>query len=473
MGDRSLLHPAVRRVRRAIRRHGLADSGDRIAVALSGGSDSVALAFALLDLTAAGAPFEVAGFIHVNHGLRGPASDEDERFCRALAARLALPIEVRRLDVQERMTKVRQSVEAAARDLRYAAFEDAAPALGATRVATGHTSDDQAETVLLRLFRGAGSRGVSAIRPRRGRYIRPLLDSRRDDLRAYLTARGETFCDDASNGDMRIPRNHLRRHILPAITAEWPGAVPALARFAELAQADEAFLARTALEVAPAVTLPALDGVQRIDTRGLTQLPASLSRRIVRRAIEQAGGLPSFRDVEAVRALAGARASGRRLDVGGVEVERDRHVLTVMAARPAAARTAGFEYTLTVPGLVRIAETGTTIQASLITGLTERPPDADAVSMAALQADQAAGPLTVRSRRPGDRFRPFGAPGTRKLQDVLVDRKIPRRERDDVPLVVDGNGRILWVVGVALAEDARVRRPESGMVVLNVTKGNQ
>jgi len=233
-----------------------------------------------------------------------------------------------------------------------------------------------------------------------------------------------------------------------------------------MAAADEAFLTRTAQEVLPAVTLPSADGVQRIDTRGLNQLPAPLARRIVRSAIERAGGTPSFREIEAIRDLGRADKQVDRLDLAGLEVERDGHALMVMAARPAAARVGAFEYQLQVPGIVTIAETGTVVRASVITGAGERPEAADGMHSVALQADRVAGPLTVRNRRPGDRVRPFGAPGSRKLQDVLVDRKIPREARDRVALVVDARGRILWVIGVLMAEVGRVRRPQAGMVVL-------
>jgi tRNA(Ile)-lysidine synthetase-like protein len=296
--------------------------------------------------------------------------------------------------------------------------------------------------------------------------IRPVLECRRAELREYLAGRGRTFREDASNADLAIPRNRIRAELLPLLSDRWPGSVRALARFAELAAADEAFLTRTALEVMPAVTLPSVDGVQRIDTRGLNQLPLPLARRIVRSAIERAGGTPSFRDIEAIRALARGDKRADRLDLTGIEVERDGHALMVLAARPAAARVGAFAYRLDVPGIVTVAETGTVIRASLITGAGERPETADGMHSVALQADRVAGPLTVRNRRPGDRVRPFGAPGSRKLQDVLVDRKIPREARDRVALVVDARGRILWVVGLLMAEAGRVRRAEAGMVVL-------
>jgi tRNA(Ile)-lysidine synthase len=289
-------------------------------------------------------------------------------------------------------------------------------------------------------------------------------------LRADLAARGEAHRQDRSNDDATIPRNRLRQTLLPIISADWPGGLAALARFAELAADDEQFLSQTAREVSPAVTLPTLDGVQQIDARGLNQLPAALARRIVRQAIEAAGGTPSFRDVEAVRAFARSRRSRAHLDLGGVGVEKLNAIIRFgSGAAPGGAGR--FEYLLSVPGGVTLAETGATIRASLRRGPHIRPILGEPESVAVLQAEAVTLPLTVRNRRPGDRFRPLGSPGSRKLQDVLVDRKVPGIARDRVPLVVDGSGRIVWVVGHAIAEECRVTRPESGMVILEL-KGN-
>lgn len=481
---RSPFHTAMsslsRRVHRTIQQRRLVAEGDRVAVAISGGPDSVALTLALCDL-AVDAPWQLAGLIHVNHCLRAEASDADELFCREFADRTGLPIDVSRVDVRQRMATEGESLEAAARAERYRAFDEAADRLGATLVATGHTRDDQAETVLLRLFRGAGSRGISGIRARRGRYVRPLIDCRRLDIEAELGHRNQPAVADHSNLDLDIPRNRLRHTILPAITAHWPGAVSALARFAELAGDDEEFLTTTAAEVAPAMTLSGPGGVQVsggakvqvLDARGVSQLPDALARRVVRSSIEAAGGKPSLREVDAVRRLARSGKPRGHLDLDGIWVERDGARLTFGAWPAAEAASEPFVYELPVPGSVRIAETGVSILASLTTGTDTPDMPGDTSPVAFIQAARVRPPLIVRNRRPGDRLRPFGAPGTRKLQDLLVDRKVPRSERDAVPLVVDREGRILWVAGVTIAEECRVTRPLAGVVVLEIKKGNQ
>ena len=459
--------PLSRRVVRTIERRALFTPGERVIVALSGGADSVGLTW-LLNEIAPAASWQLVGLVHVHHGLRGDDADRDETFCRDLAHRTGLPIEVARVDVAARARAKRQSIEAAARDERYAAFASAAERIGATAVATAHTQDDQAETVLLRLFRGAGIRGLSAIRPRRDLYARPLLDVSRREVRGYLEERGEPFREDASNLDQRIARNRLRLHLLPLIVADWPGAVRALARFAELAADDERFLAGMAAEVAPAVTFSRPAGVE-LDVRGLSELPPALARRVLREVLERTGGRVSLADIEAIRRLAASKRPRGRLDLSAVAVEKRENALRF--ERPlGVGRVEPFEYGLPVPGEVRIHETDLTVKASFHTGAGSPSRGRDDRREAVLQADRVILPLTVRNRRPGDRFYPLGAPGWRKLQDVLVDRKVPRTERDRVPLVVDATGQIVWVGGVEIAEPCRVTSAETGVVVLNLTQ---
>ena len=456
----------ARRVGLAIRRHGLIRSGDRVAVALSGGSDSVALVWLLRDLAARGG-WTLAGLLHVHHGLRREEADADEAFCRALAARLDVPIDVTHADVPALAKAARHSIEVAARDARYEAFSEGAHRLRATRVATGHTMDDQAETVLLRLLRGATARGVGGVRYRNGSIVRPLLECRRAELRRDLARRGESFREDSSNGDVRITRNRLRHELMPVIARIAPTGVTALARFASAAEQDERHLtqeARRRGRLAVLGQLPA-GGVQ-LARATIVALPPALSRRVVREVIESLRSTVSRRHVDEVLHLAGSQRTHGHLDLSGVCVDMDARIVR-LAASGAAMRVPPvvFEHALPVPGSVEIPETSGVIEASyqkagLRTALypTGR--------VAAFQASALPLPLVVRSRRPGDRFRPLGSPGSRKLQDVLVDRKVPRDTRDRLPIVTDAEGRIVWVAGVVAADHCRVTLPEAGVVIL-------
>ena len=440
---------------------------DRIAIAVSGGADSVALAWILHEL-APRASWQVAGLVHVNHGLRGAEADADEAFCRDLAMRLSWPIHVTSVDVRSHARARRQSLESAARTLRYACFETAIAALGATAVTTAHTMDDQAETVLLRLLRGASLRGLSGVRQRRGHIVRPLLGYRRSELREFLTSRGEPFREDASNADLSIPRNRLRHGVMPVLERFTSAAVPALARFASLAVDDEAALNDLAAQAAAAI------GVSHdtLDARALNTLPAAVARRVVRMMAERIAPAASWSagHVEAVRKLAAADEMTEtvHMDAPGANIDRLGNVITFRVASAGQVAVAGFDRPLAVPGSTDIPEAGAIIEARTAPPPAAWPPVSNGM-VAVLDGTSIAWPLRVRSRRPGDRLKPAGAPGHRKLQDLLVDRKIPRRDRDRVPIVVDADGRILWVAGVTVAEVCRATAPGASMVILELT----
>jgi tRNA(Ile)-lysidine synthase len=405
--------------------------------------------------------------------LRGLDADADESFCRALAARLGLPFEVHRADVAALARARRVSIEAGARLARYDWFPAAAERLGASVVATGHTADDQAETVLLRLLRGSGARGVSGIRIKRGMYVRPLLHCRRRALRAWLQEMGEGWREDASNADIRVPRNRLRHEVVPLLEDLAPGAVKALARHAALAADDEAYLTAVAEGKGPL-----------LDADFLTAQPPAIARRLVRIAAETVapGRTLSLKHVEAVRRLAATDKPRSRLDLPGLLVQKTGSALHFSEA-PMLMRNqsqpwmAWPERLLLSPGSVDLPEVGLTLEARPATGA---PPAVSKTSGSAagsggawqvsISAASVTPSLIVRNRRPGDRFQPLGAPGRRKLQDVLVDRKIPRTERDGLPIVTTLTGEILWVAGVAVAEACRVRTPEDSVLLLELRK---
>ena len=218
---------------KTIEDHGLIPKRGRVTVALSGGPDSVALVHILRELATDGT-FDLVGLAHFNHQLRGAAADEDEKFCREFAATLSLPIDVESTDVRVLARRYRTSIESAARQARYAFLERVAVRNRVERVAVGHTRDDQAETFILRLLRGAGTRGLSGIYPRMGSIVRPLLDVGRYELRDYLRDKCIAFRDDESNRDLRILRNRVRHELIPYLERRFsPGVVNVLGREAD------------------------------------------------------------------------------------------------------------------------------------------------------------------------------------------------------------------------------------------------
>ncbi|HZB26562.1 MAG TPA: tRNA lysidine(34) synthetase TilS [Vicinamibacterales bacterium] len=463
------------RALRTIRRHGLLPRGGRVLVAISGGADSVTLLHVLLELQARGA-LAVAGAGHFNHRLR-PAAAEDERFCRALVDELGVPLQVGSADVRGLARAERRSIEDAARRARYTFLGAAAERVAADAIAVGHSREDQAETFLLRLLRGAGSRGLAGIHPCAGRVIRPFLDIPRVAIRDYAAARGLRFREDESNADVSVPRNRVRHELLPLLARFSPSAVEAVARAAESAREDEDFLNRAAIDLSGSIVLMTDHGAV-LDAPSLSQVHPALASRVVRAALEQAapGVFFSREHIRAVLALAAGDwqpAAGRSvtLDVPGLTAWRDgeRVVLGVRRIEPAAFANS-FRFPLSIPG--EVALPGWMVSAQASTADRGVPGALTARGPAVLVAGSVVKlPLAVRSRRPGDRFRPIGMGGRgRKLQDFLVDRKVARADRDALPLVVDSDDRIVWVVGHSVGEDFRVTSPSQGVILLKARR---
>jgi len=314
-------------VRRAVRRHGLCPPGARLLVGVSGGSDSVALALVLVELSRYD-EFSVVSLAHLNHRLR-PAAERDEAFCRALAERLGLPIAVESADVAGHARSERLSIEDAARRLRYDFLHRAAGAAGADRVAVGHTRDDQAETFLLKLVRGAGLTGLGGVYPRRGVVVRPLLDVGRAELREYLRERGERWVEDETNEDVANPRNRIRHRVLPELDlVGGASAVPAIARAASLVREDDQWLDELDGRRFEALVRPGVTGLE-IEAGALTAEPPPIRRRIVLRALRAAAqdreiGLAH---VEAVLELAAGLSGDVDVPGGRVELRGGKLVL--------------------------------------------------------------------------------------------------------------------------------------------------
>jgi tRNA(Ile)-lysidine synthase len=473
----------VHGVRRFVRQHDLIAPGARVLAAVSGGSDSVALVHILRALADAG-DLQLAGVAHFNHQLR-PSAADDERFAAAVAASLGLPFLVDREDVAARAVRERRSVEDAARTARHAFFERARATAGADLVALGHTRDDQAETVLLRLTRGAGARGLAGMHPRNGRVVRPLLGCRRQDLRAWLGTQALAFVEDESNADVGIPRNRVRAELLPLLETRFnPGIVDVLADQAEVAREAWAWMDGVAAELEARIVLrsAAADGamVREIDVAALRASPVALRRALLWRVMsEVAGRRPiAFSHVDAALRLidepAGTRSDfpGQRLERIGSTVVLTGRAVGAEGRRPSDEASNLFRFPLSIPGEVALPD-GTVLSVEVLEVNEGRAPSATvsnspAKNVAFVRFDLCCGSLAVRNRRPGDRFRPVGLDGQKKLQDYFVDRKVARNQRDAVPLVVDETDRIVWVAGFGIDEAFRVTDPAQAVIILKL-----
>lgn len=396
-----------------IRRHALFAAGDRVLVGVSGGPDSMALLAALWELAPRLAlTLEVAT---VDHGLR--KVEPELALVRERTTALGLPWH--RLAVDVREGGVSRGLQEAARRARLTALARLAETRGCRRVALGHQADDQEETVLFRIIRGTGLRGLAGIPYLRAPFVRPLLDVTRAKILGYLTRRGLVFARDPSNEDLRFARARLRQVVLPVLRRENP-------RIGEA-------LRRLAAEAAGPVDQP-LPGLAEARANGVhvsARLQASLARAA------RAGGTRTF-DAE----------GGHRLTVryGSLTVAKQK-TASVRRARSVAGHVSATEVTIAEPGRFAFDR---------LTGVVVRERRAVRASPAAgadgawawFDRDAVAWPLILRARRPGDRMRPRGGLGSRKLSDLQIDAKIPRDQRDRQPVVVSADGELLYVPGL-------------------------
>ncbi|SQD92867.1 tRNA(Ile)-lysidine synthase [Candidatus Bipolaricaulis anaerobius] len=430
------------RVREAIRRYGLLGPGERVLVAVSGGADSLALLHALdrlrdelsLTLTVA----------HLDHGIR-PDTAEDLAVVQGAAMGLGLPLICDRVDVPALARATKINLEEAARLVRREFLTRAAREVGAGKIALGHTRTDVAETVLLHLLRGAGPRGLRGILPSTPPYIRPLILLSREETRSFCAREGIPFRDDPTNEDRSLLRNAIRHDVLPILSRRNPRAEEALARAAGLlAEAEEALAWAADLAHAEASRE---DG---LDLELLRSLPRSVQTLVVRRAGEEAGVSLAQRHVEAV--VEGIRRGRGEVHLPhGLSARIGSGVLQFGSPDRGLALPSAWE----VPGEGEavIGELGWAFSLRRI----PRPPRLVPPNpfTAYLDPHRLAPPLLVRTPRPGDRLRPFGLAGTKRVRDLLMEAHIPHWERGQWPLLCDGVG-IAWVVGVRPSEDHRV-----------------
>ena len=429
----------------------------------------MALAVLLRELHARG-DLTLVAMAHLHHGIRGEEADADQQFCEALAAELEVPLEVAHVDVPALARRDHVSLEVGGRRARHEFFRRVVTARSADRVATAHTEDDQAETVLFRMMRGTGLRGLSGIAPSRGRLVRPLLECSRRSLREELIRRKLTWREDSTNLDLANPRNRLRHEVLPLLERHFnPSVRRALARLAEHARADENLLARTA--AAALITALRIEGggTVRLDASAVRALPSAIARRVVQDALALAAGshFPDADQVAAVLAVLTGEAAAA--EILGVRAEHSAgsvvlvHSGSIEPPRP-------FRFNLSVPGAVHAPDLTWVLEAEGPRAYQSERLITDSVDTVAVDAKGLSPGLVVRSREPGDRIRPLGLNGRKKLQDVFVDRKVGRDARDRVPVVTDDRGRIVWVAGHVLSEEFRVTDETTAVIILKLRR---
>lgn len=425
------------------------DGTGPVVVAVSGGPDSLALMHALHRM---GIPIHVA---HFDHRMR-EGSDADAAFVAAQAERLNVPFHDGRPEAGRGVAQRRgESPEEAMRRERLAFLEQTAERAAIRRIATGHTRDDQAETVLMRMITGAGRRGLGGIPPVRAPYIRPLIDLGRDDTEAFCKALRVKPRRDPTNADRAYLRNAIRADLLPMIASRYNGRIiEALAREADVLRDEEEILDQAA---SGAAEPEAAAGSLRIKTEDLAALHPALQRRVIRRLAPLDAAA-----TERVRTLALEGDSGDQLFLPrGLNARLEYGWLVVGPASSSPARPDAAA--LNVPGQTDLPGWDAAMR-SVVTA--SRPdPFPDGVVACAVDAAAAGEPLQVRPPRPGDRFRPYGMARSKKLSDVFTDAKVPRDQRSRTPVVAGPDG-IVWVVGHRIDDRCKVTRTTRRVLVL-------
>jgi len=437
------------RIKRTIARHGLIKKGDKILVACSGGADSMALVHILKELSREWGLKIALG--HFNHRLRRAASI-DERFVIQTARTLGLPVYVRREDIRAFAKRSGLNVEEAGRERRYTFLRETAARIRADRIATAHTLTDQAETVLMRILRGSGLTGLGGIAPSiNGLIIRPLIEVERSELEAYLRARKILFREDESNRDIRYLRNRVRCRLVPYLQRHFePRIVRQLGRLAEISRGEEeAWDAYCRVEAKRAIVRK--QGKICLKADRLSALPTASGRRLVRLFLKTIKGdlrRFSFHDVEAIRCL------GERKEAtlaGGLIFRRETNLISVKEMSKSGCH---YEYQWDGEASLQIPEVGLSFTGKILgKGMMRLSYNDD--KRALLNADAVKFPLLVRNRNTGDRYRPVGAPGRKKLKEIMRARGISAVERDRHPVFLSG-GKIVWVLGLPVAEEFKI-----------------
>ena len=458
-----------RKLLKHVRQLGLLSPGDRVVVAVSGGPDSVALLQVLsawrkyMDLTLA--------VVHVEHGLRGEESLEDATFVEQLAGQLGLPFFLKRLNLKSVLRKRKgESVQAVARERRYARLQAVVREWGGTKVAVGHTQDDQAETVLLSMLRGAGLAGLSGMPSQREPcVIRPFLQVSRSEILSYLDEKRCEFRVDSTNDSPKYTRNRLRRELIPLLKTFNPNVISALSRQAVILREEHQYLDEAAKAALESVEVSRTkDRVVWSRSRLLT-FPVSIQRRMLLFTIGALWGKPSpfgFETVETLLQHVVHGTSGSSGRFAGLEAVREYDRVTFVKAGRNSRLQRGWSCVWPFPGSILWPVTGQTIEGKI--KATKTIPSRRNDTVAYLDADRFSHELVVRSWKPGDYFFPYGMGGQRKkLQDFFSDAKIHQAERSTVPLVVAPEG-ILWVGGYRSDHRFRVTEETSHVAVVRI-----
>ncbi len=445
----------LKQVRATIKKYNMLSPGDRVLTGVSGGPDSVALVHIL---TAVASDLGIEIYIaHLNHCFRGQDAVDDAEFVRQLASKLQLQAVIESRDVSRFIAENRLSKQEGSREVRYSFFKETAKKFACNKIATGHNANDQAETILNNFLRGSGAAGLGGIPPvRNGYIIRPLIEVSRKEIERYCTQNELFPRTDKSNLKNIYTRNRIRLELIPYLETEYnSNLVDTLVRTGEIFRDEEEYLQAEAKRFWEKVVEKEGHGEVVFLTNLFLAAPKAIQKRLIRRAwaaltgsVHNLGYLHITNAIEVIRSA----QTGSSMDLpGGIVLIKSYEMFSLSCdssrTLPEDASQSEYSYQLKIPGITFIPETGDAIEVSIESNISE-PGPGYGVNEVFIDMDLVTLPLTVRNRRPGDWFKPFGFDGTKKLKKFLIDCKVSRTDRQLLPVVVSDEVNIVWVAGL-------------------------
>jgi tRNA(Ile)-lysidine synthase len=465
------IHRFLKKIHQTIKEFKMVNDGEFVLVGVSGGPDSMALLYALIDISKT-LGFTI-GIAHLNHGIRDYDSDADAGYVLSVAKNLGIACYIEKIDIRRECKRKRISLEEAGREARYNFFNRVAEKKGFDKIAVGHQKDDNAELILLNLLRGSGTTGLSGIPPVRGKIIRPLIFSTRNEILTYLTHHHLGYRIDSSNTDTRFKRNKIRHHLIPLLKTVYnPNLSESLARLGILLRAEEDWMNQYIFSIVDQTTLKLSKNYISLSINKLKQLHVAIQRKVIRQAILHAKGdlrrIMYLHIDAAIRLLTGNCTNGQ-LDLpdrvriykqdNQLIVSKERNSLRSIELFREIADLINYEYIIHESDLFNkplfINEIDATIRFNKLNRTDIAHVNTTAFYLALLDWDHILFPMVIRNYRTGDSFIPLGMEGTQTLKKFFINNKINKHKRIRVPIFLSGE-KIAWVGGIRISDQFKV-----------------
>lgn len=457
---------------KTIKKYNLIEEHDKIVIGVSGGPDSMALLYLLNDIKE---ELDFKIFVaHVNHGIRKDEADEDERFVKNICGKLSVPFYSIKVNMDEYAKKNKLTSEEAGRAIRYNFFNKILKDIGGSKIAVAHNKNDQAETLLMRFFRGTGIEGLKGMDYKNKNIIRPLLDISREEIEKYCSSNNIETRTDWTNLEPIYGRNKIRLEVIPYITKNYnEGIIDTLARTSKLMKLDSEYILDNAKKIFNNIVIEETSEGIVLDGKKLKREHYSIKSRVIRQSIEKVlGNLTGIEEKHINNAikLLDKNITGKSINItNNIVIKISYGNLIIKKLKKT--KINSFMYSIPIEGSVYIQELNA-FCTSKVLSISEINIKNSSKFVKYFDYDKINNRLYIRNRRDGDRFIPLGMTGSKKLKDFFIDEKIPREKRDYIPIIED-NGKIIWVVGYRISEEYKVSSSTSKVLEINFIKNEE